>query len=66
MIFTTAHFWCGGHSISISACGGVGVGGKDRDSSLHERVSHTYILRIRIEYKFYLVYKNKKNKNMIL
>ena len=60
MIFTTAHFWCGGHSISISAC--ESVGGKDRDSSLHEGVSHTYILRIKLEYKFYLIYKNKKIK----
>ena len=39
---TTAHPWCGGHSIRISACGLWGVGGKGRSSSLQERVSHTY------------------------
>ena len=43
---TTAHPWCGGLSTSISACGVWGVGGKGRDSSLHEGASHTYTLRL--------------------
>ena len=41
-LITTAHLWCGSHSISISACGVWGGGGKDRGSSLQEEI-HTHI-----------------------
>ena len=34
---TTAHSWCGGHSIRINACGVWK--GKDRDSSFQKGVS---------------------------
>ena len=39
---TTAQPWCGGHSTSISACGGKGP-----DSSFQKRDSHIYTLRLR-------------------
>ena len=57
---TTAHPWCDGHSISISACGVWGVGGKGRDSNLQEGVSYTYIFRLLYSRILSCVKKKKK------
>ena len=43
---TTVYLWYDGHSISISACGVWGVGGKGQGSSFQEETSHTYTLRL--------------------
>ena len=40
----TVHLWCDDHSTSINICKSVEV--KDWGSSLHEKVSHIYTLKL--------------------